>query len=94
MLFSAKFSNLECRYKGVAEYFLAHSSSFDHTGIIFFRPKDETLAKLVESLALPENKERLGEYEFKISFRSFKGKDGTFKNYFNLIGIVPCNSAD
>ena len=62
MLFSAKFSNLECRKKGDTEYFLAHSSSFDKTGILFFTPKDDNLSKLVKSLALPQNKERLGDY--------------------------------
>lgn len=94
MLFSAKFSNLEWRKKDDKEFFIAHSSSFDKTGIIFFTPKDDNLAKLVKSLALPQNNERLGEYEFKISFRSFKGQDGSFKNYFNLVGIVSCNTAD
>lgn len=88
MLFSAKFSNLEWRKKGEnTEFFIAYSSSFDKSGILFFTPKDENLAKLVKSLALPQNKERLGEYVFKVSYRTVKGQDGSFKSYFNLVGI-------
>ena len=95
MLFSAKFSKLELRRSSnEKDFFIAHSSSFDKTGILFFPPKDEKLLKEVQNLALPQNNERLVDYEFKISYRSFKGQDGSFKNYFNLVGIVPCNSAD
>lgn len=95
MLFSAKFFSLESRKKDeYTEFFIAHSSSFDKTGILFFTPKDENLAKLVKSLSLPQNKERLGEYVFKVSYRTIKGKDGSFKSYFNLVGISAVDSAD
>ena len=94
MLFSCKFSDLVKRDGGKGPYYLAHSSNFDKTGILFFPPKGEYLSTFIDQLADPQNSKRLGDYEFKVSYRSVKGKDGTFKSYFNLIGIDPTNSAD
>ena len=94
MLFSCKFSNLEKRSKGNIDYFIAHSSSFDKTGIIFFPPKEPNILDYLNELSLPQNKERLKDYVFKITYRSWKGKDGSYKNFFNVIDIVNFDSAD
>lgn len=94
MLFSCKFSDLVKRDGLNGPYYLAHSSNFDKTGILFFPPKDENLAKFIDSLAVPENSQRLGDYEFKVSYRSFKGKDGSFKAYFNLVGAISRSTTD
>ena len=94
MLFSAKFSELEKRKGTSGDYFIAHSSKFDKTGVFFFPPKDAKLCELLENLCLTENHERLGDYDFKITYRTYRGQDGSFKAFFNLIGISPLGSAD
>lgn len=94
MLFSCKFSNLEKRSKGSTEYFIAHSSSFDKTGIIFYPPKDSKVLDSLNELSLPQNKERLKGYVFKITYRSWKSEDGSYKNFFNVIDIVAVDSVD
>lgn len=94
MLFSAKFSDLEKRNGSSGDYFIAHSSKFDKTGILIFPPKDAKLRELLDNLCQTENRERLVDYDFKISFRSYKGKDGSFKTFFNLIGVSSVCSAD
>lgn len=94
MLFTAKFSDLKkCNGKS-CDYFIAHSSTFDKTGILLFPPKDAKLCELLENLCLTENHERLGDYDFKITYRTYKGQDGSFKTLFNLIGVSPACSAD
>lgn len=87
MLFSCKFSNLVKRSKGNTDYFIAHSSSFDKTGIIFFPPKDPKILDYLNELSLPQNKERLKDYVFKVTYRSWK-EDGFYKNFFNVIDIL------
>ena len=94
MLFTAKFSDLEKRKGSSGDYFIAHSSKFDKTGILIFPPKDENLCKLLEKLCLTANHERLCDYDFKITYRTYKGKDGSFKTFFNLIGVSSVCSAD
>lgn len=94
MLFSCKFSDLVKRDGVERPYYLAYSSNFDKTGILFFPPKDVNLSNFIESLVDSKNSKRLGDYEFKVSYRCFKGKDGTYKSYFNLVGINSINSAD
>ena len=64
MLFTAKFSKLEKRYGEKAAFYIAHSSSFDKTSILFFEPKDENLLQLLNTLC--EHNERLSDYEFKV----------------------------
>lgn len=94
MLFSAKFSELEKRHGSTGDYFIAHSSKFDKTGILIFPPKDAKLCELLDNLCLTDNHERLGDYDFKISYRTYKGQDGSFKSFFNLIGFSSVCSAD
>lgn len=94
MLFSCNFSKLEKRTKGNIDYFIAHSSSFDKTGIVFFPPKDSKVLDYLNKLSLPQNNERLKDYVFKVTYRSWKSKDGIFKNFFNVIDIVAVDSAD
>lgn len=94
MLFTAKFSDLEKRQGSSGNYFIAHSSKFDKTGILIFPPKDVKLCELLENLCLTENRERLGDYDFKITYRTYKGQDGSFKTFFNLIGVSPVCTAD
>lgn len=94
MLFSAKFSDLEKRKGSSGDYFIAHSSKFDKTGILIFPPKDAKLSELLDKLCLTENHERLCDYDFKITYRTYKAQDGSFKTFFNLIGVSPLGSAD
>lgn len=94
MLFTAKFSDLVKRQGSSGNYFIAHSSNFDKTGILIFPPKDVKLCELLETLCLTENRERLGDYDFKITYRTYKGKDGSFKAFFNLIGVCSVSSSD
>ena len=94
MLFSAKFSDLEKRKGSSGDYFIAHSSKFDKTGILIFPPKDAKLSELLDKLCLTENHERLGDYDFKITYSTYKGQDGSFKTFFNLIGVSAIGSAD
>lgn len=94
MLFSAKFSDLEKRRGSSGDYFIAHSSKFDKTGILIFPPKDSKLCELLDTLCLTENRERLGDYDFKITYRTYKSQDGSFKTFFNLIGVSSVHSAD
>lgn len=92
MLFSARFSSLEKRDSAKGSYFIAHSSKFDKSGILFFPPKDENLSKFLDTLI--DDPERISNYDFKIAYRSFKSQNGEYKTYFNLVGFTPCNSAD
>lgn len=94
MLLTAKFSDLEKRQGRTGNYFIAHSSKFDKTGILIFPPKDPKLCELLDTLCLIENRERLGDYVFKITYRTNKCKDGSFKTYFYLIGVSSLGSAD
>lgn len=94
MLFTAKFSDLEKRKGSNGDFFIAHSSKFDKTGILIFPPKDPKLCELLDNLCQSENLERLGDYDFKITYRTYKGQDGSFKTFFNLIGANPLGSAD
>ncbi len=94
MLFSAKFSDLEKRKGSSGDYFIAHSSKFDKTGILIFPPKDVKLCELLDTLCLTDNHERLGDYDFKITYRTYKGQDGSFKSSFNLIGVSSLVAAD
>lgn len=92
MLFTAKFSKLEKRYGEKATFFVAYSSSFDKTGILFFEPKDE---KLLETLnTLSDHNERLSDYEFKVTYNNYKTKAGVYRSGFRVIGFIPCNSPD
>lgn len=92
MLFTAKFSKLEKRYGENAAFFIAHSSSFDKTSILFFEPKDEKLLDTLNTLS--EHNERLIDYEFKVTYNNYKTKAGGYRSGFRVIGFVPCNSAD
>lgn len=92
MLFTAKFSKLEKRCGEKASFFIAHSSSFDKTGILFFEPKDDNLRDFLDLLA--EHNERLCDYEFKVTYNNFKTKTGGYGSGFRVIGFVPCNPPD
>ena len=87
MLFTAKFSKLEKRYGEKAAFYIAHSSSFDKTAILFFEPKDENLLRLLNSLC--EHNERLSDYEFKVTYNNYKTKEGIYRAGFRIIGFVP-----
>lgn len=92
MLFTAKFSKLEKRYGEKATFFIAHSSSFDKTSILFFEPKSEELVKLLNDLS--DHNERLRDYEFKVTYNNYKSKEGGYRSGFRVIGFAPCNLAD
>lgn len=92
MLFSAKFSKLEKRYGEKAAFYIAHSSSFDKTSILFFEPKDETLLRLLNTLC--EHNERLCDYEFKVTYNNYKSKTGGYRSGFRVIGYLPFNPPD
>ena len=92
MLFTAKFSKLEKRYGEKASFFIAHSSSFDKTGILFFEPKDLNLLEILNTLS--EHNERLCDYEFKVTYNNYKTKAGGYGSGFRVIGFVPCNPSD
>ena len=94
MLFSAKFSDLEKRKGSSGDYFIAHSSKFDKTGILIFPPKDAKLCELLDNLCQTANRERLGDYDFNITYRTYKGQDGAYKAFFNLIGAYLIGSSD
>lgn len=92
MLFTAKFSKLEKRYGEKATFFIAHSSSFDKTSILFFEPKSEELLQLLNTLS--EHNERLSDYEFKVTYNNYKSKTGGYRSGFRVIGFVPLNPPD
>ena len=92
MLFSAKFSKLEKRYGEKACFFIAHSSSFDKTGILFFEPKDEKTLELLNTLS--EHNERLSDYVFKVTYNNYKTKAGVYRSGFRVIGFSSCDSSD
>lgn len=92
MLFTAKFFKLEKRYGEKAAFFIAHSSSFDKTSILFFEPKDENLLRLLNTLC--EHNERLCDYEFKVTYNNYKTKEGGYRSGFRVIGYLPCNPPD
>lgn len=92
MLFTAKFFKLEKRYGEKAAFFIAHSSSFDKTSILFFEPKDEKLLELLNTLS--EHNERLSEYVFKVTFNNYKTKAGCYRSGFRVIGFTSCDSSD
>lgn len=92
MLFTAKFSKLEKRNGEKCDFFIAHSSSFDKTAILFFEPKDK---KLLDTLnILSEHNERLTDYEFKVTYYNFKSKTGVYRSGFRVIGCISCNPSD
>lgn len=92
MLFSAKFSKLEKRFGEKTAFFIAHSSSFDKTGILFFEPKDEKLLELLNTLS--EHNERLSEYVFKVTYNNYKTKTGGYGSGFRVIGFASFDSPD
>lgn len=92
MLFTAKFSKLEKRFGEKSTFFIAHSSSFDKTSILFFEPKDETLLELLNSLS--EHNERLKDYVFKVTYNNYKTKAGVYRSGFRVIGFNSCDSSD
>lgn len=92
MLFTAKFSKLEKRYGEKASFFLAYSSSFDKTSILFFEPKDENLLELLNNLS--EHNERLKDYVFKVTYNNYKTKTGVYRSGFRVIGFNSCDSPD
>lgn len=92
MLFSSKFFELKKLQGKNVPYFLARSSSFDKTGILFFEPKDE---KLLETLnMLTEHNERLSEYVFKVTYNNYKSKAGCYRSGFRVIGCSSVVSSD
>ena len=92
MLFTAKFSKLEKRYGEKCSFFIAHSSSFDKTSILFFEPKDENLLELLNTLS--EHNERLKDYVFKVTYNNYKTKAGVYRSGFRVIGFNSCDSSD
>ena len=92
MLFSANFSKLEKRYGQKVSFFIAHSSSFDKTGILFFEPKDEKVLELLNTLA--EHNERLKDYVFKVTYNNYKTKTGVYRSGFRVIGFTACDTSD
>lgn len=92
MLFTAKFYKLEKRYGENCSFFIAHSSSFDKTSILFFEPKDENLLELLNTLT--EHNERLKDYVFKVTYNNYKTKAGLYRSGFRVIGFNPCDSPD
>ena len=92
MLFTAKFFKLEKRFGENASFFIAHSSVFDKTGILFFEPKDKILLETLNNLS--DHNERLGDYEFKVTYNNFKTKAGGYRSGFRVIGFLPVNTSD
>lgn len=92
MLFSAKFSKLEKRFGEKTAFFIAHSSSFDKTGILFFEPKDEKLLDLLNTLS--EHNERLSEYVFKVVYHNYKTSEAVYASGFRVIGFTCFDTSD
>lgn len=92
MLFTAKFAKLEKRYGEKCSFFIAHSSSFDNTAILFFDPEDEDLREFLNTLS--EHNERLKDYVFKVTYNNYKTKAGVYRSGFRVIGFSSCDSSD
>lgn len=92
MLFTAKFTQLEKRNGEKSAFFIAHSSSFDKTSILFFEPKDEKLLEILNILS--EHNERLTYYEFKVRYVNYKTKAGSYRSGFRIICCMPSNPPD
>lgn len=92
MLFTTRFHSLEKRQGSKSAFFLAHSSSFDKSGIIFFAPKDSQLLSQLEEFC--EHNERLKDYEFSVTYSNFKDSKGGYSSRFSVIGVRSLDSPD